>query len=104
MPVFKMALIMLHSKFEPSIPFWSEDIEIFVSNLVKISQNGLYICMVSVLPIWSKLLFQTLYFYLNMIELHCFRAKKKFIWLSCSGALSSNGIPDNRPTYEAWER
>ena len=29
------ALIMLHFKFEPSIPFWFEDIDIFVSNFTK---------------------------------------------------------------------
>ena len=34
------ALIMLHFKFEPSIPFWFEDIDIFESNFVKISQNS----------------------------------------------------------------
>ena len=43
------ALIMLHFKFEPSIPFWFEDLDIFC---VKISQNSLCTCMVSVLPIW----------------------------------------------------
>ena len=46
----KDALIMLHSKFGPSISFWFEDIDIFVSNFVKISQNSLCTCMVSVLP------------------------------------------------------
>ena len=46
------ALIMLHFKIEPSIPFWFEDIDIFVSNFVKMSQNSLCTCMVSVLPIW----------------------------------------------------
>ena len=34
------ALIMLHFKFEPLIPFWLEDIDIFVSNFVKISQTA----------------------------------------------------------------
>ena len=34
------ALIMLHFKFEPAIPFWFEDIDIFVSNFVKISRTA----------------------------------------------------------------
>ena len=47
------ALIMLHSKCGPPIPFWFEDIDIFVSNFVKISQNSLCTGIwFSVLPIW----------------------------------------------------
>ena len=52
------ALIMLHFKFEPSIPIWFEGTDILVSNFVQISQNSPCTSMVSVLPLWLKITFK----------------------------------------------
>ena len=40
----------LHCKFQPLVPFWSEDVEIFVSKFNQNPPNWLSTCIVSVLP------------------------------------------------------
>ena len=70
----------LHCKFQPLVPFWSEDMEIFVkipSKPLKLAEHLYGFCT----AIYGKKItfFQTLYFYLKskvMYIIQYFRAQK----------------------------